>query len=242
MKVREVIPQYTISQIGSRGVRLDALAVVDVELLEDCRFGEKGIFVNIEMQKIKDEAHTNRVFYNAASLLVNHTPRGTEYKDLPRVIEIYISSFDIFHDGRMYYEVRRVVAETGKVVESPVMEIYVNTSELDGIDPNDAKMKRIAALMELFKEPGRYDPAFPEFTRRKKEIRETKEGVMRMSQELQYYMDEQVREGELRGKLEGATETVDRMLAKNKYSSEEIADNAGVPLDFVLERAGQKAV
>ena len=57
VKVRYTIPQYTITGIGNRGVRLDAFATVipeiiaTVELEEDCYLGEKGAFVNIEVQK-----------------------------------------------------------------------------------------------------------------------------------------------------------------------------------------------
>ena len=45
-----------------------------------------------------------------------------------------------------------------------------------------------------------------------------------------------------RGKQAQATETVDRMLAMGVFTNEQIAEGVGVTLEFVLERAGQKAV
>ena len=44
-----------------------------------------------------------------------------------------------------------------------------------------------------------------------------------------------------KGELKHATDTVDRMLAKGKLTNEEIADYAGVTLEFVLERAGVRS-
>lgn len=61
--VREVIPQYTITGIGNRGVRLDAMAsvlpevMVSVELGEDCYLGDKGALINIEVQKEDKDDH-----------------------------------------------------------------------------------------------------------------------------------------------------------------------------------------
>ena len=63
-------------------------------------------------------------------------------------------------------------------------------------------------------------------------------------------LDEKKRKGMIEGRIEGektgemkhATETVDRLLDMGSFSNEMIAKIAGVTLDFVLERAGQKAV
>ena len=95
VRVRYTIPQYTITEIGSRGVRLDAFASVvpeiaaTVELEEDCELGEKGAFVNIEVQKSNDDDHEYRVYYNGASIIVNNTPKGTKTR-----IQIYMTMTD----------------------------------------------------------------------------------------------------------------------------------------------------
>ena len=63
-------------------------------------------------------------------------------------------------------------------------------------------------------------------------------------------LDEKKRKGMIEGRIEGektgemkhATETVDRLLDMGVLTNEQIAEGAGVTLEFVLERAGQKAV
>ena len=55
-------------------------------------------------------------------------------------------------------------------------------------------------------------------------------------------LDEKKRKGMIEGELEARTKTVDTMLEMGGFSNEMIAKIAGVTLDFVLERAGQKAV
>ena len=60
IKVLQVIPENTITNLQGRGVRLDALAeviVVEAEILQDCPIGEKGAKVNIEVQWADDDDH-----------------------------------------------------------------------------------------------------------------------------------------------------------------------------------------
>ena len=77
-----------------------------VELGEDCYLGAKGALVNIEVQKNDNDDHEFRVYYNGASIIVNNTPRGTKkFRDIPRAVVIFISDFDVFGEGRMFYEV-----------------------------------------------------------------------------------------------------------------------------------------
>ena len=104
VKVLKVIPQNTIASLQGRGVRLDALADVIVpgiqvkaELLEDCPIGEKGAKINIEVQKDDNDDHQKRVLFNAAAVMLNETPKGTKkFKDVPDVVVIFISKFDVF--------------------------------------------------------------------------------------------------------------------------------------------------
>ncbi len=111
--VLEVVPQYTLTGIKTRGVRLDSFsrvvpqALVKVRLDEDSPFGPKGGMINVEVQKDDDDDHEYRVYYNGASMIVNNTPKGIMFKDLPRAVVIFISSFDIFKHGRLYYEVKK---------------------------------------------------------------------------------------------------------------------------------------
>ena len=85
VKVKSSIPQFTITNIGSRGVRLDNYAeiIVEVELQKDCVWGKKGAFVDVEVQKENVGDHEFRVFYNGASVVINKTPKDTKFEDLP---------------------------------------------------------------------------------------------------------------------------------------------------------------
>ena len=194
--VRELVPQYTLSGIGNRGVRLDAFAavlpefLVTVELGADCYLGKKGAMIDIEVQKEDKDDHEYRVYYNGASIVVNNTPRGTKkFADIQRAVVIYISAFDVFGEGEMYYEIGKFSKKSMTPRRSPVTEIYINTAYEDR---SDLRMSRIADLMKVFKDPERYDfDEFPEFSRRKKELKETEEGVLEVSSEYQKVIDEE---------------------------------------------------
>ena len=209
--VKYSIPQYTITGIGTRGVRLDAFAsavpevVVTVELGEDCILGPRGALVDIEVQKSNDDDHEFRVYYNGASIIVNNTPKGTKkFGDIPRAVVIYISDFDIFGEGEMFYEVHKTIKKSGTPRRSPVTEIYINTVNEDR--SND-RMGRIADLMKVFKDPELYDfDRFPRFSQRKWDLKKTQKGVMEVSKELQKIIDDEKAESERKGRAEGRAE------------------------------------
>ena len=192
--VKDTIPQYTIAGIGNRGVRLDALAsvipeiVVTVELGADCYLGDKGTLIDIEVQKDDNDDHEYRVYYNGASIVVNNTPRGTKkFADIQRAVVIFISDFDVFGEGEMYYDVGKFIKKSITPRRSPVTEIYINTVNEDR---SDERLGNIADLMKVFKDPELYDfDKFPKFSQRKKELKETEKGVMEVSKELQQVID-----------------------------------------------------
>ena len=196
--VLEVVPQYTLTGIKTRGVRLDSFsrvvpqALVKVRLDEDSPFGPKGGMINVEVQKDDDDDHEYRVYYNGASMIVNNTPKGIMFKDLPRAIVIFISSFDVFEHGRLYYEMRKYTEQDKIPGRSPVTEIYINAGATDDSTP---KLERITKLMELFTNPDKYNfDDFPAFSKRKDELKNTEKGVMEVSKEFQRVIDGQVEE------------------------------------------------
>ena len=196
--VLEVVPQYTLTGIKTRGVRLDSFsrvvpqALVKVRLDEDSPFGPKGGMINVEVQKDDDDDHEYRVYYNGASMIVNNTPKGIMFKDLPRAIVIFISSFDVFEHGRLYYEMRKYTEQDKIPGRSPVTETYINAKATDDSTP---RLEHITKLMELFTNPDKYDfNDFPAFSRRKDELKNTEKGVMEVSKEFQRVIDGQVEE------------------------------------------------
>ena len=102
----------------------------------------------MEVQKDDDDDHEYRVYYNGASMIVNNTSKGIMFKDLPRAIVIFISSFDVFEHGRLYYEMRKYTEQDKIPGRSPVTEIYINARATDDSTP---KLERITKLMETMK-------------------------------------------------------------------------------------------
>ena len=73
----------------------------------------------IEVHKNNDDDHQKRMLFNAAAVMLNETPKGTrKFRDVPDVIVIFISAFDVFAEGQMWYEVDRVIRGTDKVVHN----------------------------------------------------------------------------------------------------------------------------
>ena len=195
VKVKSAVPQFTITNIGSRGVRLDNYAeiIAETELLEDCDWGKKGALVDVEVQKEDKGDHEFRVFYNGASMIINRTPANTDFADLPRAIVIFISTFDLFGEGKILYETVKVDKQSKNPRRSPVSEFYVNTENLErAAEDQDKRTRRISALMRVFRDPDWYDEQFPAFSNRKKELHETEKGVEDVTKEIQLIIDEEV--------------------------------------------------
>ena len=231
VKVLKVIPQNTIASLQGRGVRLDALADVIVpgiqvkaELLEDCPIGEKGAKINIEVQKDDNDDHQKRVLFNAAAVMLNETPKGTKkFKDVPDVVVIFISKFDVFRKGRMFYEVERTLKGLDEAVYNGMREYYVNAAIKDR---STEGMADITDLMEIFVESDRYDyKKFPKISERKNQFKNTEEGVKAMSDGLQELLDKKAKE------QEQATKIVDiRNIMENlKLSLDQAMDALGIP-------------
>lgn len=67
-----------------------------------------GCIVNIEVQKADDDDHQRRVRYNGALLTINVTDPGDKFKNVPDVIVVFISRFDVFKYGKALYHVDRI--------------------------------------------------------------------------------------------------------------------------------------
>lgn len=156
--VKKVTPQNSVKNLQGRSVVLDALC--ELENGEEC---------NVEVQKANDDNHQKRVRYNTSCITANITEPGTKFKNVPDVIGIYISQFDMFQSKKTVYHIDRVVRETGEVQNNGLQEIYVNTKIDDGTD--------IAELMHIFTETDTYDfVKFPRVSKRKKQFKESKGG------------------------------------------------------------------
>ena len=231
VKVLKVIPQNTIASLQGRGVRLDALADVIVpgiqvkaELLEDCPIGEKGAKINIEVQKDDNDDHQKRVLFNAAAVMLNETPKGTKkFKDVPDVVVIFISKFDVFRKGRMFYEVERTLKGLDEAVYNGMREYYVNAAIKDR---STEGMADITDLMEIFVESDRYDyKKFPKISERKHQFKNTEEGVKAMSDGLQELLDKKAKEQEQATLLT----SINNLMKNLKLSLDQAMDALGIP-------------
>ena len=133
-----------------------------------CKLKNKTL-VDIEVQKANDDDHQRRIRYNGAVLAANFTKKNTKFKDVPNVIVVFISSFDLFKRGYALYHVDRVIRETKERVENGLSEIYVNAAVKDE--------SNIAELMRIFVELKAYNERmFPVVSNVKKIYKETEEG------------------------------------------------------------------
>ena len=110
--VKKVTPQNSIKNLQGRSVILDALCVL-----------ENGKDCNIEVQKADDDNHVKRVRYNTSCITANITDPGSKFEEVPNVIGIYISKFDMFKSGKTVYHIDRVIRETGKIQDNGLQEI-----------------------------------------------------------------------------------------------------------------------
>ena len=175
--VIEVVPQDSIMNLQGRSVRLDCL----------CRLSD-GTYVLVEVQKADDDDHEERVRYNASVVTANKTPKSVKFRDVAKIISIFISKFDIFGDGLPIYHVDRVVRETQKVRKNGLTEIYVNAA----VKKRDNTLNtNVSDLMDLFTDRESLDyEKFPEFSKRKNAFTNTEEGVAEMCEKVQAYAEE----------------------------------------------------
>lgn len=174
--VKKVTPQNSVKNLQGRSVVLDALC--DLENGEEC---------NVEVQKADDDDHQKRVRYNTSCITANITDPGTKFKNVPDVIAIYISKFDMFQSGKTVYHVDRVVRETGEQVKNGLQEIYVNTKIDDGTD--------VAELMHIFTESDTYDfDKFPKVSGCKKQFKQSEGGQEHMCDLVENYANGKAKE------------------------------------------------
>ncbi len=169
--VKEIKTQYSIRNLGTHSVILDALA-------EDSRHQ----LYNLELQVADQDDHQKRVRYYQANVDTSFLDKGTDYEKLPELYLIYITKFDLFRLGKAKYIIDRVISGTNIVVNNGVHELYVNAANDDGTE--------IAELMEFFTETGTREQQFPDLSERIAYLKEIKEGVTHMCEAVRKYGDE----------------------------------------------------
>ena len=183
--VTENIPQCKVENLHGRSIIMDT----------KCVTGD-GRHINIEVQKADNDDHLRRVRYNGSVLTTNITETGTKFEFVPDVCIIFISAFDMFKSGLPLYHVKKVVMETGQIVEDGLTEIYANA-----VIDNGSKFSK---LMKVFTENDTYNTDdFPVTSEIKARFKFDEGCAVKMDETLQRWKEEWISEGEASGEKRG---------------------------------------
>lgn len=205
LEVIENKTQYSLRQMLTHSVQLDALV----------RDSRNKLYL-VEIQRADDDNHIKRVRYNQASVDTSMLEKGHKYDELPEVISIFISKFDIFKGNRTVYHVDRIIRETEEIADNGTAEIYVN-SEVD-----DHSV--VAELMREFNNPDMDNPKFRKISKRVHYLKNEEGGREIMCERMQRIVNE--------GIDNVHCEDAIRMLKKGA-SVEMVSDYLAMPLDVV---------
>ena len=208
--VLENIPQAKIQNLQGRSVILDA----------KCTLGN-GKIAEVEVQSADNDDHQRRVRYNSSVLTANITDPGKHFKDVPDVIVIYISKFDIFNQNRTIYHVNRLIAETNTVIENGLQEIYVNTVIDDESD--------IAALMKMLAEDSFYDERFPATSKQKHIFKTTEGGINIMCDIIERNRQEAAKEAAKKATKKANIISLKNLMKNMKLTAKQAMDALGIP-------------
>ena len=170
LKVIRVTPQSIITSLH-REIILDVLCVMG-----------NGAYMNIEMQKGSGNDDIKRNRFYASSTTAAYTPKGTDFTDIPQVTILYITEYDVLHNGQMITHVKRCMeTREGFVPVDDGEDIYfVNTVVRDGSDKSE--------LLQLFLRKDVFEKTkFPELSKAVKYFKETEGGFGEMCKTVEDY-------------------------------------------------------
>lgn len=208
--VLENIPQAKIQNLQGRSVILDA----------KCTLGS-GKIAEVEVQSADNDDHQRRVRYNSSVLTANIMDPGKHFRDVPDVIVIYISKFDVFNQNRTIYHVNRLIAETNTIIENGLQEIYVNTVIDDDSD--------IAILMKMLAEDGFYDKRFPATSKQKHIFKTTEGGIKIMCDIIERNRQEAAKEATKKAIKETNITSLRNLMKNMKLNAKQAMDALGIP-------------
>ena len=209
--VQSVTAQDTIKSLH-REITLDA----------KCILGD-GTICNIEMQKGNANDDIRRVRFHASSLTANHTPKGTEFKDVPAVKILYITEYDALKNGRAVTHVTRCMkSENGyQPIDDGEDIIFANTEIKDG--SQESKLLQLFLRTDAF-----HEELYPNLSKAVNYYKQSEGGKCEMCKSIESYAREYAQERE--------REFIKKLLIKEPgYSVEEIAAIFSTSVDFVKE-------
>ena len=148
-----------------------------------------GSIVNVEIQLSKERDHARRIFTYASKIKSYLTEKGTKYKDLKDIIEIYLTKEDIFKKGSTVYEVdMNIVSDQKEKIgkwDSGLKVYYVNTKGLTN--------KNINRYLTLLTDKTTVSKKFKQTSSIKQEVYEL--GGITMSEEMRAILESERKEG-----------------------------------------------
>ena len=210
LTVEESVVQDSLNNLLARSVIVDAL----------CRMGD-GTRCCVEVQRADDADHLRRVRYIRSSAEVAFADKGSTYAELPRVVVVFLSSFDPIGAGRTTYHVDKVVRETGQRLDDGTLDVYVNSAVDDG--------SRAARLMAYMEDSNGLEPEFPRLSGRVSYFKETQEGEASMSDLVEQYANERAKEAARESALKTMIATVRNAMERGGMALDAAMSLLGVP-------------
>ena len=181
---------------------------------------------NLEIQQENEGALPKRPRYHARLLDANILEPGTEFQNLPYTTVIFITKNDVLGGGLPIYHISRTVREVEADFGDELDIIYVNGSNRD-----DTELGRLIHDLNCREAKDMYSKVL---AARVHMLKETKEGMEIMCEELQELYDEGVKEGEMLGEMKKAKRSA-FLLSKKGTALSDIAEVLEVGIDIVQE-------
>ncbi|MBQ4069579.1 MAG: PD-(D/E)XK nuclease family transposase [Lachnospiraceae bacterium] len=158
--------QYTIRNVENHSVTLDLI-------VKDSR-GKKYA---IELQKKDERNAEKRIRYNNSLYDTLLLDKGVDYCELPTVISIFVSKFDVHKTGLPIYHIKMTIEETGQTYDEGRQIIFVNSCNDNG--------SKIARLMNEFSNKERISSEFTHISERVRSLKEELGGEVIMREKME---------------------------------------------------------
>ena len=193
-------------QVGGRNITLDVDAM-----------DENGEEIDIEVQGNSEGAHVRRARYHSSMVDSRMLKEGQAFRELKDSYVIFIYKHDKFRKGLPLYHVDRYVGETNERFRDGSHIIYVNGN----YKGND----EIGQLMQDFREKNPECMHYTELAESVKHFKEKEGGREEMSEIVERYINERVKE---------------RVEKEKTISVQNLMNNMKLTLDQALDALGIK--
>lgn len=173
LNVLSVTPQADITSL-QREIILDVLCLLTT-----------GRIANIEVQKGRKTNDVRRCRFHLSSVTANKTPKGTDFRDVPDVIILYITDYDALGNQQTITRTQMCAYQNGSYL--PINDggtvYYANTLINDDTDK--------AELLALFNRDDIFHSTkFPELSKAVSYFKENAKGREEMSSVMEDYTKE----------------------------------------------------